>query len=59
MRSAMIKHSKLLKKTKHKMCGSSNKETPGNEMELKPVFKDIKWKTSGQHPTQLNSFIYS
>jgi hypothetical protein len=55
----MIKHSKLLKKTKHKMCGSSNKETPGNEMELKPVFKDIKWKTSGQHPTQLNSFIYS
>ena len=36
------KHSKLKKKT-YKMFGSSNKkEAPGSEVELTPVFKEIK-----------------
>jgi hypothetical protein len=42
MKSFLDKHSKL-RKEKYKMSGSSNnKATPGNKMELKPIFKDIR-----------------
>ena len=39
--SILIKHNKL-KKEKYKIHGSKFKGTPGNGMELNPVFKDIK-----------------
>jgi len=41
MKSILNKHSKL-RKEKYKMYGSSIKGPPGSEMELNPVFKDIK-----------------
>jgi hypothetical protein len=58
MNSILIKHSKLRKKKKYKMYGSSNKRTPENVMNLNPVFKDIKQikgvVTLGEDPTQLS-----
>ena len=41
MKSVLNKCSKL-RKEKYKIYGSSIKEAPGSEMELNPVFKDIK-----------------
>jgi hypothetical protein len=42
MKNILIKHS-MLRKEKYKFYDSSKKEAPGSEMELNPVFKDIKW----------------
>ena len=41
MTSILNKHSKL-RKEKYEIYGSSTKGAPGSEMELNPVFKDIK-----------------
>jgi hypothetical protein len=41
MKSILNKHSKL-RKEKYKMYGSNIKGAPGSEMELNPVFQDIK-----------------
>ena len=41
MKSGLNKHSKL-RKEKYKIYGSSIKGAAGSEMELNPVFKDIK-----------------
>ena len=41
MKSILNKHSKL-RKEKYKIYGLSIKGAPGSEMELNPVFKDIK-----------------
>jgi hypothetical protein len=41
MKSILRKHSKL-RKEKYKIYGSSIKGAPGSEMELNPVFKNIK-----------------
>ena len=42
LRNMLIKHSKL-RKEKYKIHGSKIKGTPGREIRLNPVFKDIKW----------------
>lgn len=41
MKSVLNKHSKL-RKEEYKIYGLSIKGAPGSEMELNPVFKDIK-----------------
>ena len=41
MKNILNKHSKL-RKEKYKIYGLSIKGAPGSEMELNPVFKDIK-----------------
>jgi hypothetical protein len=42
-----LKWSKLRKKTKKKICGSSIKGAPGRRMEMNFMFYDIKDKRSG------------
>ena len=42
LRNILIKHSKL-RKEKHKIHGLMIKQTPGSEIEVNHVFKDIKW----------------
>ena len=41
MKNILNKHSKV-RKGKYKIHGSSIKGVPGSEMELTPMFKDIK-----------------
>lgn len=42
MKNILNKHSKLRKEKKYKIYGLSVKGTPRSEMELNPIFKNIK-----------------